>query len=253
MKLTRTSPPRVLLVEDDAISREVLALALQGVPADVHAVASLAAAREALAACVYDAWLVDAHLPDGDGRELLAARPASTIALAHTAATDARVLDGLVEAGFVEVLVKPIAAGDVQAALRRALAVGDTKESNPLVMPAVGKQPVWDDDVALRALAGNASHVRALRGLFVGELETELDALAVARTAGDAATIRGRVHRLRASCGFVGAARVAAHLPGLEAMPLDDAAFDAFADAMRDTKACADPLAAEQADGEAAS
>lgn len=242
MNLKRTSPPRVLLVEDDAISREVLTHALHALPAEVCAVASLASAREQLATDTFDAWLVDAHLPDGDGRDLLAWRPPSTVALAHTASTEARVIDGLITAGFVEVLVKPIAASDLQRALRRLLDIAGDRHTAAQGGPE-DPCPVWDDAVALRSLAGNAVHVSALRGLFLGELDAELDALACARAARDADAIRARVHRLRASCGFVGAARLAAQLPMLEATPLDPAAFDALAHAARDTRATRDPLA----------
>lgn len=244
MHMKGSSPPRVLLVEDDAISREVLTHALHGVPVDVVAVDSLAAARASLATVTFDAWLVDAHLPDGHGRELLALRASATHALAHTAATDANVLDTLIQAGFEEVLVKPIAAADVQAAMRRVLRARadagiDAKPASPR-----GKLPVWDDDAALRALAGNAAHVTALRGLFVRDLEAALDALARERASGDVDAIRRRLHKLRAGCGFVGAARVCASLATLDATPLDDAASDAFAHAVRDTLGTPDPLSA---------
>ena len=244
MDLTRTSPPRILLVEDDAISRDVLAHAVRALPADLEAVATLAAARRHLSDCTFDAWLVDANLPDGDGRELLALRPSTTVAIAHTAATDAHVRQALLDAGFVDVLPKPIAAADLQMALRRLLARADAPRAARQV-DAGAIRPVWDDAAALHALAGNVTHVRALRGLFIGELDAEMDALAQSRAAHDADAIRARVHRLRASCGFVGAARLAALLPRLDAAPFAADVFDALAHAARDTHTMRDPLAVD--------
>lgn len=224
--------PQVLLVEDDPISREVLALALAGVPAAVTVAASLHDARAALADTVFDAWLVDAHLPDGAGIELLSVRPASTMALAHTAATDATVLDRLIAAGFAEVLVKPLAAADVQAVVRRVLGL----QVEPLASPAgCAKHPTWDDAAALRALGGDPRHVAGLRGLFVRELEPTLSRLHGAFDAGDAAALHAELHRLAASCGFVGAARLGAAVAQAAARPLAPDTRDALDAATRDT------------------
>ena len=86
-----SQPPRVLLVEDDPVSRAFLGAAIQALPAAVDAADSMAAALALAAAGRYDLWLFDASLPDGSGSELLAklrVRDASTPALAHTAAHD---------------------------------------------------------------------------------------------------------------------------------------------------------------------
>lgn len=213
----KAASPRVLLVEDDPTSREVLALAIAGVPAEVVVAGSFAEARAAIRDAAgahgrFDAWMVDAHLPDGAGAELLPSRPQGTIALAHTAATDAAVVDALVAAGFAEVLVKPLSALQVQAALRRAL--GSRAAARGVSPAGDGALPVWDDAAALRALAGHAGNVAGLRGLFVRELEPTLPRLRTAYHARDAAALRDELHRLRASCGFVGAARLAAAVAG---------------------------------------
>lgn len=237
----KAGSPRVLLVEDDPISREVLALAIAGVPAQVVVAGSLAEARAAIARDACDAWMVDAHLPDGPGTELLALRPPATVALAHTAATERTVLDALLAAGFADVLVKPLTAGDVQAALHRALAHAPAPppphraEGDALV-------PVWDDAAALRALAGHAGNVAGLRGLFVRELEPTMTRMQSAFDAGDAAVLRDEVHRLRASCGFVGAARLAAAVQRLSTDLCAAPAHRALHDAARDTLATPYPL-----------
>jgi DNA-binding response OmpR family regulator len=87
------SPPRILLVEDDPVSRAFLGAAVHALPAVVDAADSMAAAMALAAASRYDLWLIDANLPDGHGAELLSrlrVREAQTPAVAHTAATDSR-------------------------------------------------------------------------------------------------------------------------------------------------------------------
>src|SRR5688572_30289570 len=116
--------PRVLLVEDDPVSRAFLTASIHALPAAVDAADSMAAALALAATNRYDAWLFDANLPDGSGVELLERlriRDSSTPALAHTAAPDAEIGESLRAAGFAQVLVKPLPALAVQKALRALL------------------------------------------------------------------------------------------------------------------------------------
>jgi hypothetical protein len=61
--------------------------------------------------------------------------------------------------------------------------------------------------------------------------------LRVAQQLGDAAAIAALVHRLRASCGFVGAARLAREVEALARAPLDAGCLRAFGFAADDTLA----------------
>ena len=117
--------PRILLVEDDAVTRAFMVASLEALPAAVDTAASVAEAGACAAAHAHDLWLFDANLPDGDGAGLLAdlrARGLSTPALAHTAAPERQGLDALRAAGFVDALVKPLSAAALQSAVRLALA-----------------------------------------------------------------------------------------------------------------------------------
>ncbi|HEY0662748.1 MAG TPA: response regulator [Lysobacter sp.] len=211
--MTSTSLPRILLVEDDPVSRAFLSAAAQATPAEVDAADSVAAATALAGAQPYDLWLFDANLPDGSGSGLLdrlRGRGLQTPALAHTAAQDREILDALMVVGFVEVLVKPLPAAAVQGAIRRALGiVGPVARAGDLPASCT-KHPVWDDEAAALALNGNRAHIATLRGLFTNELPNVRQRIVAAARAGDFDALRADLHRLRASCGFVGAARLGA-------------------------------------------
>ena len=220
--------PRLLLVEDDLVSAAFLRDAASTLPAEVHVAGSLAEARRAIDAMQFDLWLVDAHLPDGPGETLLGSRDASaaTPALAHTAATESAVRDRLLSAGFRDVLCKPLGIGALHAALRTHLATTTRIEET---------RPTWDDDAALRAIGGDPAHVASLRQLFLQELPGQRSRVHAAAMAGDEVAIRAELHRLAASCGFVGAAGLAAVVRELQASPRQPQAlrrFDAAVDAL---------------------
>ena len=215
--------PRLLLVEDDPVSQAYLAEAARALPARVDCAASIAEALSLAARHRHDAWLLDANLPDGSGASLLARLrelhpPPSPHALAHTASHLPGELAALREAGFDAIVGKPLPVGAWQAA----------------ILAGLSRQalPTWDDAGALRALNGNAGAVSSLRHLFLAELPGQHRAINAAINAGDTATAHAGLHRLKASCGFVGAARLqeAAHL--LDADPTAVAARDAFDAAM---------------------
>ena len=238
MKPTRV--PRILLVEDDSVSRAFLAAAVEALPAQVEAAADCAQARQLASQLPgHDLWLIDANLPDGSGTDLLVALRAAaphTPALAHTASQQRADLDPLLAAGFLEVLVKPITADALQGAIRRVLGGGVALAdiaTDPVPVPC-GKLPNWDDPAALAALKGERAHVDALRRLFLDELPAQRHAIVAALAAGDVERAGRELHRLRASCGFVGAARLGAALRGLEAEPRSGIALQRFDEAAGD-------------------
>jgi CheY-like chemotaxis protein/HPt (histidine-containing phosphotransfer) domain-containing protein len=210
------APARVLLVEDDPVSRVFLAAAAAPV-ARVTALAGTAAALRCHAtAPPFDLWLLDAQLGDGDGIDLLARLRAvhpGVPALAHTASRDDGVLASLRDAGFEAVVSKPMPAAALREAVRVLL--GDDGSD-------------WNDEAALAALNGNAAHVRGLRKLFRAELPGQAGVVIGALRHGDVATALSMLHRLRAGCGFVGATRLADAVQVLEASPRDALALARF-------------------------
>ncbi len=236
--------PRILLLEDDPVSAAFLAAALEGVPAHVDIASSLAEARVSIAAHTHDLWVFDANLPDGLGTELLAelrARGLRTPALAHTADNRREALDALIDAGFEEVLLKPLSMGQLQGTVRRRCSNASISDaqyfSRNTATPSCGKRPVWDDDAALRAFNGHRAHVDTMRDLFAQELPQVSARVSAALADRDAAALRNELHKLQASCGFVGAARLGAAARDLHDAPDAANAVAQFEGALQDTLA----------------
>jgi CheY-like chemotaxis protein len=223
--------PNILLVEDDPVSRAFLEAATAALPASVAAAADAASACRLVDAARFDLWLIDANLPDATGAQLLARLRGTgfdTPAIAHTATRDAGVHAELCAAGFVAVVAKPIDAASWQAALRRAMHEDTGTHVADATLDRYVERPLWDDATALVALNGNRGHVAALRALFLDELPGMRARIV------DADTRRDTLHRLRASCGFVGAARLADAVRALQESP-SEAALQLVLDALRDT------------------
>lgn len=233
--------PRLLLLEDDPVSAAFLATALEAMPARVDVAASLAEA-EPLRDAGHALWLFDANLPDGTGGALLArwrAQGLATPALAHTADPRPEERDALIAAGFADVLHKPLAVAQLQDAVKQALDGIETCEALTHGMQeedaTCTASPIWDDAAALRALNGNASIVAAMRGLFLGELPAVRMRIADAFAHADVDALHAELHKLQASCGFVGAARVLAAVMALREAPLARDAFVQFEAAVEGT------------------
>ena len=110
---------RILLVEDHDDTRAVMQRLLTRWGHTVTLAASVAQARAALAGSTFDLLLSDVGLPDGTGHEVIAAlreksaAPAVAMSGYGMEADIRRVLD----AGFAEHLVKPVAAGRLRELL----------------------------------------------------------------------------------------------------------------------------------------
>jgi CheY-like chemotaxis protein len=112
---------RLLVVEDDAPTLQVLARLLTRAGHQVTTASSIAAARTAAANGKFDVVVSDLGLPDGTGIELMehlrSAHGLSGIALSgYGMEEDLRRSE---EAGFVAHLVKPVDVGELRRMLRR--------------------------------------------------------------------------------------------------------------------------------------
>ncbi len=197
--LSQSPKPRVLLADDDPGSCRFLGDGLRSLGAMVDTCGSGKTALARARSEAFDLLLLDCRMPAGGALHILAqlrddaqAGSADSVAVATSAALEGAARRRLLTAGFSEVLLKPCTLIDLQ----RVLA---------LVKP---HGPTWvlDDGVALYS-SGDATTMRALRQLLRGELallQRELDSLSQ-----DLVAFGDRLHRLRSSCGFCGAAALA--------------------------------------------
>jgi CheY-like chemotaxis protein len=127
---------RVLVVDDDTATRDLLAEVLDALGAEVRVAACAPDARRALADQRPDVIVSDVSMPDEDGCELLrairrlpAAGGGRVPAIAFTAARDEAVRERALHCGFTAVLHKPL---DVAALVAAIAQVADTAGRLPL-------------------------------------------------------------------------------------------------------------------------
>lgn len=240
MDTPRSTPlPRVLLLEDDAVSAAFLADAIAMLPAEVEVATDAATARMLARRHPYDLWLFDAEVPDGDARDLLLALRAAgrgAAALAHTADPLPARVAALQAAGFGAVLAKPLGVDALHAVLRDALRAQPTPVvAEPVALWPTAPDGAWDDLAARRA-SGDDAHVRRLRALLQAELPAVQDTARRARIDGDRAGLRMCLHRLRAACGFTGAVQLGYAATRLARDPDDADAWSTFLEALDATQ-----------------
>lgn len=208
-------PIRLLLAEDDPVSRRFLADALHGLGCSVDAHgdgdAALAAARETR----YSLLILDLGLPGRSGSAVLASlradpRAASreAPAMATSAELDATRRRALLRLGFAGALAKPLSVDALRVALLDLL-------------PALAMPPLLDDAGAA-AVSGDADTVRALRQLLASELAALAAELDGGTLVGPA--LGDRLHRVRAGAGFCGATALERAAAALAGALRDDAA-----------------------------
>jgi CheY-like chemotaxis protein len=199
--------PYLLVADDDAPTRYFLGDAFRRFGARVVFAAT---GTEALALArneSFDLLVLDCRMPGAGAVEILnslrndpeassSARPA----VASSAELDNQAQQALLATGFHAVLLKPCTLADLRGVLALA---------------TVGRRnlPVLDDAQALHT-SGTPAVVQALRGLLRQELlaiSQELDELAK-----DPKALEARLHKLRSSCGFCGAASLSEHIVSLQ-------------------------------------
>ena len=235
--------PRLLLVEDDAVSRSFMAAALEALPAQMDLADTVAAALATEGR--HHLWLLDANLADGSGIHLLGklrARHPGTPALAHTADHSPALHAQLLAAGFDDVLTKPLTGAQLQQAVARLL----NSNSVPTLHVQEGSVdfrvlPLWDQATALAALNGNQEHVTTLRGMFLDELGRQHEQILSALHSANFEGAKHVLHQLKASSGFVGAMRLNASAAALEKSLADPVAIEQFSTTVRETRAGESP------------
>ncbi|KQM93444.1 nitrogen regulation protein NR(I) [Sphingomonas sp. Leaf22] len=149
-----TGPARILLVDDDAAIRTVVAQALRREGYDVHSVATLGQLRAELRGGLPGVLVTDVVLPDGDGLEMAASLateypdlPIIVLSARNTLTTAVRAA----EAGAFDYLPKPFdldtLALSVRGALARRAGVVEEQPVDALdsSLPLIGRSPAMQD------------------------------------------------------------------------------------------------------------
>jgi CheY-like chemotaxis protein len=215
----KQSLPTVLLIDDDLVSREVMATVLTMSGYTVHTAEDGKASIDLLAAgeCVPDVILMDAQMPGLSGTELIAQLRSRTRATIY-AISGSHAPEDVVTAsdGF---LLKPFGANTLHKLLEEHAA-----QSNPDTTPSiVADVPVINTETLaqLRAIMPESA-VREIFLAVVADLKKKLLALQPAVLQHDTAEIRRIGHAIKGGCAMAGAqqaARLGALLEASAAAP----------------------------------
>lgn len=232
--LARHRPPstlrrpatRVLVADDDATNREVLRLMLENAGYEIRAVADGEEALDALEHETFDLALVDMHMPEYSGIEVIKTyqfmqleEPRTRFVLL-TANVTSEGLHQAAEAGAATYLTKPIGAHRLQeavaAVLEQPVAGGDTPVDTlsvrPRRAPPAVDAPEVVSDKALQRLARMADDPRFMSELihhFLNDVDELIGQIESAEVRRDLDEIHARAHALHGSSANLGAIALA--------------------------------------------
>jgi two-component system sensor histidine kinase/response regulator len=199
---------RVLIVEDNALNQLVAEAVVSRLGYQVNIVANGAQALEALQSTSYSAVLMDCHMPVMDGFEATEnirrrKDTNSTIPIiAMTAGAMPEDRARCLEAGMDDYVSKPVDINAIEAVLQRWIVPTDVPAE-----PPIDEQRLTD----LRQLSSLSDRnlMAEVINLFTSEAPATLAALHEAVETGPLDDIVPAAHKLRGTCGEVGATRVA--------------------------------------------
>ncbi|MDR3777418.1 MAG: response regulator [Terracidiphilus sp.] len=209
--------PTVLLIDDDLVSREVMATVLTMSGYTVHTAVDGAASLELLAAgtCIPDVILMDAQMPGLSGPELITELRARTSAGIFTISASQPPSEVTTAAdGF---LLKPFSPADL-----RMLLEAHAPQPAPAVSVLDPNEPVIDAKILaqLREMMSEAK-VQEIYAAILADLAKRENALHAAIAKGDAAEVRRIGHAIKGGCGMAGAVQIARLGALLEALQLE--------------------------------
>lgn len=208
---------RLLLIEDDASIARFVELALQELPTvdaaapavEFTAVASVAAARVALAAGGWQLVISDLMLPDGSAESLLAegfalAEGAPTWVVFSAGVHDDRHAE-LAARGVARTLRKPVPLAELLGTIAELLGGGPARDAAPAA-----------DDAVQRHFGGDRALFEQFREGCIQRFADDLAQGDAAVARGDAAALRRVAHGLKAVLELIGHPDLAAQARAVE-------------------------------------
>ena len=188
---------RILIIEDDEISRKFMAEAISLLPAEWMACSGFSEARSLCRSHRFDLVISDINTADGCLFDHAGHLPEDCRKLAVSAELTPAITARLQELGVHEALAKPMTIAALHGAIARLLG-----------SQGGGLLPIWDHEQALAALGHNERILASLKDMFKLELPDMLGQIERAFQAGACDEIQAILHKLKASCGFLGAKRL---------------------------------------------
>ncbi len=189
---------RILVVDDEADLRELLALTLSEMGLEPVAVETIADARQRIASEHLDLVLTDMRLPDGDGLDLVAwmqnQAPGLPVAVI-TAYGNVETAVTALKAGAFDFIAKPLDLARLRALVASALSLGEA-QGTPGASPLLGEVKAMHE---LRALIARVARSQA-PVLITGESGTGKEL--VARLV-HAASVRASKPFVPVNCGAI--------------------------------------------------
>ncbi|ADV81668.1 response regulator [Terriglobus saanensis] len=204
-----SDPRTILTIDDDAITRQVLAVVLEEADWEVHAADSGEAALALLHALQPQVVLSDLQMPGLSGEELVRALrsmvPSTTRILAMSATQKAsRALEA-----FDGFLLKPFTAEDLTATLNAAGTQQMEAPANDL------NEAVWQKLMASMP----QPQVFALYEFALQDAASRVESMQAALTRQDYGTLHAQAHALKGSAGMIGAGTLRALAAAIDDTP----------------------------------
>lgn len=197
----------VMLIEDDEISLYFMTEAISSLPVQLYTCKSFAEAKISLRQHQFDLIISDINLGDGCLFQVAAFFPAHTKKIAVSAEITPTITSQLTSIGFHTALSKPMSIAQLQQAIATELNLDTTPSS---------ETALWDTQKALLALGNNLESLNTLKALFKAELPSMLEQINQSYTLGKYSKISDTLHKLKASCGFLGADKLLAECYALD-------------------------------------
>lgn len=229
----------VLLAEDDATNRTLIAEMLQRMGASVHTVSDGAAAVEEIARDKYDIVLLDLNMPVMDGLEavkVIRERLADVDTLAVLALTaDPGWIDRsvLAAAGFNGYVLKPTTSAELHIGITKVLE-RLPGEAPVQVAAARSTSDITFDTAVLWQLGddlGDPGLVRDAVGVYLEELPGRLVEIHRGYGEGSREAVRSAAHALKGASAMLGAQRLSAICAQMETDATDTLLADVTAEA----------------------
>jgi CheY-like chemotaxis protein len=216
-------PTTLLLIDDDLVSREVMATVLTMSGYAVHTAENGATSIALLETKEFtpDAILMDAQMPGLSGTELINALRAHSRARVFAISGSSAPNEVVAAAdGFLQ---KPLGVDALRRALREPLvAIDQAAWTRKPVAEPMDDEPVLSAATLeqLREMMTEAA-VKEIYTTVVADLTARQVALEAAMATGDKALVRRIGHAIKGSCGMAGAMQAAKLGTRLEALPAD--------------------------------